>query len=1289
MASVSITKKSGLDGYFIVSFTNGVFNYVDLVNSAFTDSDVIIIELDNTITNQSNNDLINHAIQAYNAVIGPTTPITELNTTIINNHIFVVKYEDNTTPGTIIDFKILLFKNQTVDFSLYNNDIATKSNSILNINITTIPGIRGLFYVVNPDNTNILHIEDEIDYPHIKNLTMGDEDSVGINYLKERNITTFIPFDKESDDTCGYFLSNNTENIKLTNCDNYYAIGSTPSNTTNGINGSGGFIGSNCSNIILENCHNYGNIINNDCGGLIGKDGSVSGACIVNNCANDGYIIGTNAGGVCGSNVKETGLLLAIKCRNNGFIFGNNCGGIIGFNPISEFINNIPTNDERINKISFINSTYGVFIEKTVNVVDCKNNNSIYGIASGGIVGALDEGSVYIANCVNDGIIGKMTIPSVIINYLTSLSITVTNRVPEPFIGFDAIKLKCGGILGSFSTKDTTNRGASIIDNCVNNGIIGENYSRTQNIVNDCGGIVGHFFGYKRDETAISIIKNCKNYGIINAEISGGISGGREAFDGNCILQNCTNYGDIKGSGSGGIGGGYAGFGGKIEIKSCINYGTILENPDSDAQIGQGYSGGIVGSNCCYFEGKLGTCIISMSYNYGEILNDYSGGITGSNACDLVNNTVSGIPDKKNKGCMIQNCINNGIIKSDYSGGICGAYAGSSNGLCNIKKCINNADIEGVSSGGICGLNVGYLSNNLFEDPNTEFVVIEKCVNNGELKGDSCGGICGSNTSYNGRLYDDSKNIYGCIIKECKNTGIINANHCGGIVGSFNTSILDTQFKTNSNVNKINGTLLISKCVNDGEIIKQFNGGMIGMNSLGFLNYSTITKCINNGDILSNNCGGIVAGGSETYINLYTEIDANNLKDREVSITKCVNNGKVGNVDSAVIEGCGGIVAPLFSLGYSIFVDNNIADTNNIPTIKECINRGNFINAKNCSGIVGINNDSISIGECVNYGNMFSKEPDGMLCGIGGGIDETSEKLFISVTTCINIGNLNGVSCFGIYGNLSPLNNGTDLTTLLEFGIDSCINYGSLNNNITEATPSPISSGIMGSINAPNLPTETTVFIFINECYNMGIVGNSGILYKYNTAVNLLISECYNLGRVLDETIDNEIFNINAGFLSIINSYHTKNEVVLTTPSAGTIKNINDLKNTIPNTNNASSVYSIGFPYPMLKPFQNPQIWTNYNNFDDVPILVNIPLEYQEFNIRRVQYEGEHGVIDPITTEILNSSTLVNETIDAIKTQLGQTPISEVGTFTLSSDPAQNNLLSGIIVEFLNKVNNP
>lgn len=1284
---VSINKKS--DGYFIVNFGGEVSKYSELLVGLSGNNLVVSIIADEL----SDEGIITAALQSYNN--SNNTTIESLTQEIIDNNIFVIQYKN--TSNDIVEFKFLLFKGQTLDFTWFES-FETKNNSILKID----QNIRGLFHVVNdPAEDSILYIEDENDYPHIKNLTMGNEDDIGTNRLEKRDNTKFLPFSGE-DDTCGYFLSNNIENIKLTNCVNYHAIGSKPNDENNNLNGSGGFMGSHCSNIILENCHNYGNIINNDCGGLVGKESSnENGICLVNKCKNNGLIIGINSGGVCGANCVGNAITLFIECENNGFIFGDNGGGIVGRNPKSKFIDEITGTNENIDKaiINRLNGEFGIEMQKTVSIVSCKNNGHIYGAFGGGIVGAIDGGSVYASSCINTGIVGKMTIPLYINTYIQTLDISI----PLPRSGITS--LSCGGIIGDYTIKTLEKQGA-IVEKCKNTGIIGEiNILDESIIAAQCGGIVGFKFGFSR---IYSKIENCENYGTINAYISGGISGGLEGFfDGNCEILNCTNYGDIKGVGSGGLcGNGTARRGGDVLIKNCINYGAILKN-DNIQQNTDGYSGGIVGSYCANFEGENnGTCTILFCENYGEILNDYSGGITGSNAGDINNTTYSSITNKRN-GCIIQNCINNGPIKSAYSGGICGAYAGSKNGLCKIQKSINNADIEGSSSGGICGLNVGHLSDNITEDANTEFVVIEKCINNGELKGEGCGGICGSNTGFNKKKYDENNNI-GCIIEECTNKGNIHAEKCGGIIGSFNIELIENSFITNNNINKVNGTISIKKCINDGILKNIKTAGITGYNAIGFLNYAIVKCCINNGQLLEDICSGIIGCGDIESINSYGEISNDDLKTRKIIITRCVNTGNVGN-DNKTIKDCAGIIGLFFSSSYSLYLDNNNNIEENIeenvekkriksvPIISECINRGNFNNVKDCSGIAAGDNGNVYIEDCINYGNMINTEDNyiidknNILSGILIGLyRKNDEQLYINIRNCINVGtikNKNG-SSFGIFGTL--YNNNTESEyTFIEFNLHNCINYGNLNN-------SNISSGIVGSINNVK-STNSNSKLLIDSCYNLGFNKNSAIIYETFKIYNIItISNCYNLGRIVLDSNKNDVNNINL----IVNNFYNIEEYFKINNIE--IKNINNIKNSIDLLD--SNKYSIGYPYPLLTSFKTSSIWSNYNNYDDVPILINISLQYQEFHIKRIPYEGEivgepgpqgpqglqgeQGLTDPITTEILKSSTLVGETINTIKEQLVGKTVSEVGTFTLSSDPVQNNLLSGIIVEFFNKVNN-
>jgi hypothetical protein len=1028
----------------------------------------------------------------------------------------------------------------------------------------------------------------------------------------------------------------------------------------------------------LIRCNNdSGVVLGESSGGICGYNFSKNAFTFIYECHNNtiivdasnevGIIYGDGAGGICGANPNNINIDLIVKALT------------------FDTQENTDKSTKILTFLNEINNTYDIEIKGSFSIVNSTNNSDIYGYLSGGIAGALENNSSVCAmKCINYGKIGDLKINSLTKEYIKQILnavqplVNITNRLDAPTA--ESLKLGCGGIIGGHTASSST---ASYVYKCNNYGSIGIKYNAvsTDNttgistiktiVSSECGGIVGHKFSYGSDENNISIVEECENKGDINADLSGGISGGLEGYDnGHCNILNCKNYGKIKGMGSGGITGtGTAKRGGIVLISKCINYGDIDINTNSEqSQDGIGHSGGIVGSYCVDVEHiTYGRCNIEYCENNGAILNNYSGGITGSNTGNYILELllIETILNFSDKGCNIKHCINNGLIKSDYSGGICGAFAGSNGGVCVIEKCINNSSIDGDNSGGICGLHIGYsyngtVNNEAVTPPSRPLMLIFYCINNGDINGSKCGGICGPNAAYNTNYttYEIS-NYYGYEISNCINNGRIIGQECAGIVGSFNESILDLTVLTTENVNAINGSLSVLNCINEGYIEGESSSGIIGSNAITYLSNTLISNNINNGNILNKLCSGIVGSGNTT--NPYLGItNKDTLLDRKVLISNCVNTGTIGKSGLNMVSECGGIIGAYFSLGITLQLgagSNNI-ETNpdnsiqSVPVIKECINRGNIIDSIGSGGISGPYNDNISIENCVNYGNVYISEAydNFSIAGIHTANNVAiSIKIYLNIDSCVNYGNMYGNNVFGICGNFKETREYNGYT-YYNISIKNCINYGNLNNNYTltntiNGSNVPISAGICGSIDSSYTGTNNAFNFYNTEiigCYNLGITTRSGIILEIKTQderiEDITISDCYNIGRTLylsgtdtqNEIIANTSFDIidstNDNKFNLVNCYDTVNR----DNTDFFIKHIKNIKSKITENIDGTDVnlldpeiYVVGYPYPVLKSLQNPNIWSNYNMYDDIPVLINIPLKYQSFIIGRLPYDGE------------------------------------------------------------------
>lgn len=337
----------------------------------------------------------------------------------------------------------------------------------------------------------------------------------------------------------------------------------------------------------------------------------------------------------------------------------------------------------------------------------------------------------------------------------------------------------------------------------------------------------------------------------------------------NNYIFSCINYGDLINEGCGG----FVGANCNIYIKNCENYGSFGNNRD-------------IGGIC----GERTKGIIENCTNYSDVTEYNSGIISDVNNNIIIKNCINGGKLIGGDGIvgfinsepqvLIQNCSNRGEFKSIYSSGIIGAISG---GYVRILNCINNGNINDYNSG-ILGFALGF-----FEIPQ---VIIRNCVNDGNI-GNKSSGICGGfsyvsdseivNCTNNGKITGELSSgiisdIEGYfIINKCINNGTLLNNNTSGIVLSIvdygkitnckNTSSL-TYKNSSGIVNEILEPFLwnsddsdgniINNCINEGDLISNNNGGILGINSV-----AKVINCKNKASIVGVNSGGIFPANSE------------------------------------------------------------------------------------------------------------------------------------------------------------------------------------------------------------------------------------------------------------------------------------------------------------------------------------------------------------------------------------------------------------------------------------------
>mgnify|MGYP004484835727 CR=1 FL=1 len=388
----------------------------------------------------------------------------------------------------------------------------------------------------------------------------------------------------------------------------------------------------------------------------------------------------------------------------------------------------------------------GASIGKIINctnkatIIAQDNENTYSGLMVGGIVGAINKGSI--DNCKNYGnvtakddslTLGKGKFAGGIVGQVyvgEGEDITISNCTNSGTIV--AVYQQVGGIIGSSYKKEGATNKVTII-NCDNSGKVSTGDSEKLTTV-CAGGIIG----MANTET---IIDNCTNSGNItaNRQKAGGIVGSQESGKGE--IKNCTNNGYITTTNNG-VGGIIGYIESQNDIDNCTNNGNLMAP--------EGMMGGIVGRQ-----------------NAGTIMNCTNNGeVTTGGSC------AGGISGYQVDG-TIGKCINNGKIEvgTQRAGGIVGQQqAGEINNCTNKGEIISNAKGGRGISGGIVGGQIGGSINSVYNSG------LVKTKSYSEDTIDALGGIVGAqrNTGIISKAYNKGQFEGGDVI--------------GGIVGQKNLS---------------------------------------------------------------------------------------------------------------------------------------------------------------------------------------------------------------------------------------------------------------------------------------------------------------------------------------------------------------------------------------------------------------------------------------------------------------------------------------------------------------------
>ena len=624
-----------------------------------------------------------------------------------------------------------------------------------------------------------------------------------------------------------------------------------------------------------------------------------------------------------------------------------------------------------------------------------------------------------------------------------------------------------GGLVGWTGDESTSGHGATI-SNCTNNGN-----------VNATGDFVGGIVGWNRD----TIYTNVVNSGNINATgaqvggITSRVLGGRISNAQNSGTINGGNYvGGIAGnmswayindvSNSGAVSGnnyvgGLLGYGESDHASNLLIYGTLTNTASvSGAQ----YVGGIAG----YLENKL-TAMINIDWTA---------------TVNIATTTLLGA---------------DGVRGTSYMGGAIG-FLGENitiSGSISVSGCdIDNENDGNYLVGGAIGYNAGIVSADLTVDAR---VISRSTGTVNSISGAFTGGVVGYNA---GTLSGALKKTSGDVISVSFN------DYVGGIVGYNSGAITGKMTHTSTNAMYENSTVYGATKV----------GGLVGYTSSAL----NISNAQNTGKIVGSvSVGGLVGyADAKCTINASTNtgsVSGTNNVGGLVGYAKGIDLSGVSN--SATINGytnVGGLVGNIEG-GAAITTSNNSGAVNGYKHL------GGFVGYAKSSGNA-LSIEGTSTAPLVNGGKVTSTIPsgsssannDGGVAGFVGYLDGDSN---LTISHCVNNGEIHGLQFNGIAGILGYVKHGANLIS-----INNCKNTALIEGGIN-------TGGIGGRLSTNSSAVNSMV---ISHCYNSGEIltqdystgstGNSGTtggICGYFTATSTtaaertaVISYCYNVGNV-------------------------------------------------------------------------------------------------------------------------------------------------------------------------------
>ena len=590
----------------------------------------------------------------------------------------------------------------------------------------------------------------------------------------------------------------------------------------------------------------------------------------------------------------------------------------------------------------------------------------------------------------------------------------------------------------------------STISNCVYNGtIIAENdtvgMAADPSNVLTC--LVGRIGGIIGSATGVTF-DNCVSKGSLT--ISDGI-------------RFVANGGDDTGNGGARVGG-IAGYvGGASKFTNCQNEMAITINAigmkgTADSTVYAGQIGGVAG----YAEG---TTSFDRCTNKGDISNTkntfHIGGVVGYTAASYVKDCLNA------KEAQITSYATSS--QGDMRG--IGGVIGYGFNMGNITNCQNDGTVQqSVGTTGAEAISapkvyIGGIVGRFYSD-NEAKRTIANCLNNGAVSGNNtatqretgAAGILGTLQSGDVNAKSDV-----LVISNCINKGNISGRICGGMIGTSYPASATANPGITISDSKNYGSISASYTVTDnfttgGTVVMSVAGGMIAQqygsgNTIVNINNSSNYGAISANGVADGSIKGNVTANYYTYAGgIVGEMNfAANFTGVVNEVGATVTTSKTNSVELIKNETTDKPTANLISASGGI-----IGEAGKTTTISGVTNKGNILNGRYAGGVLGWASVDVTFADCTNLANVKGRASAGGIVGYvtgsasfkncTNGSMATKDQIYVTTT---NGDDLDGIG--GIVGY-----------TTVDAKVEGCQNYAHVYTATAVGQASKYVGGIVG-----------------------------------------------------------------------------------------------------------------------------------------------------------------------------------------------------------------------------------